>query len=324
MLNFLCCCQRRRRLSDDDSLPLRSHSHLDAAVLRSHSDAGLPHAFSREQDETAEVFYSPRSISGEPDIEAAVVNTDMVLSADASIARTETSADAGEAGTAEVSPEAPASKTGLLSSTVYSFRACLSHSDHTMAQELRRADFLDGLLAYSAVLNSLGEGMGSYLDSNIKKLTNSKASSSLSGYREWLLSELPTHSSTGYKCYADESAWMANLWIGWTLEFFVEFFAQLLRGLETKHGIEAAYKCTLYNHHNFFQRKTFSMAMGRLPGRDAILEALRGTAGADENDVLRELDEFVSAGRTIVHFCLQVNEELDQRLKEQRQIHVKA
>ncbi|CAK0894999.1 unnamed protein product, partial [Prorocentrum cordatum] len=69
-------------------------------------------------------------------------------------------------------------------------------------------------------------------------------------YRAWLVSELPVHAATKYREYLDNSAWMANLWIGWSLEFFVELFAHLHKGQDTKAGVDLAYKQTLSKHHN--------------------------------------------------------------------------
>merc|ERR1719401_1723904 len=129
--------------------------------------------------------------------------------------------------------------------------------------------------------------MGSHIEGNVQKLRKSKADPNKEGYRDWLLSELPVHEATGYKEYVDESAWMANLWIGWTLEFFVEFFAALHDGKDTKQSVDLAYKNTLYNHHNFFQRTAFMTAVRQLPSRDDIFAKLKGPGSPA--DVQRDL-----------------------------------
>merc|ERR1719221_693727 len=114
--------------------------------------------------------------------------------------------------------------------------------------------------------------MGDHLLSNTEKLRRSKASKGESSYGPWLLSELPVHAANGYKGYVDDSAWMANLWIGWSMEFFVEMFAEIHEGQETKAAVDAAYRKTLCNHHNFFQRAAFNTAVKSLPPRDKMME----------------------------------------------------
>lgn len=211
-------------------------------------------------------------------------------------------------------PAAPPS--GLLGATIVGFRAavapatleCLSTGlSTTPLLELQREPLLEGLDAFAIALDTLGGSMGSYLRTNIAKLRRSKASRSQAGYRPWLLSELPVHASTGYKCYADDSAWMANLWIGWSLEFFVELFAELEQGRETKESAEAAYNRSLYGHHNFFQRAAFKAAVGKLPARRDMPAS-----------VLADVAEFVRLGRGVVEFCLRVNTELDERRQLER------
>ncbi|CAK0895000.1 unnamed protein product, partial [Prorocentrum cordatum] len=130
-------------------------------------------------------------------------------------------------------------------------------------------------------------------------------------YRAWLVSELPVHAATKYREYLDNSAWMANLWIGWSLEFFVELFAHLHKGQDTKAGVDLAYKQTLSKHHNIrvLQRTAFSAAVKKLPSPGHLLERLRGD-GASAEDVSRDLAAFVALGHAIARCCSQVNEDL--------------
>lgn len=188
-------------------------------------------------------------------------------------------------------------------------------------KEVDRMPFIDGLSEYAKVLNHMGGGMGSYLESNIVKLRSSKADQNKSGYRDWLLTELPVHQQTSYQKYVDDSAWMANLWIGWTLEFFAELFAELHQGQDTKAAADAAYNRTLYNHHNFFQRTAFTAAVKKLPPRDDIFAKLRGEASFE--DVRQEVAEFVRLARPLAVFCLDVNEMLDQRMQAEKKVFLK-
>jgi len=188
-----------------------------------------------------------------------------------------------------------------------------------LAEDLFQAPLLEGLEAYAGALDALGGSLGGYLLSNVKKIRQSKADWNLSSYRAFLQSELPVHGATGYKCYVDESAWMGNLWMSWTLEFFVELFAQLHSGLETRQSVDVAYKQTLYHHHNFFQRSAFSAAVRSLPPRAKILESLCGGDKVDTSDIVEDIGDFVVVGRAAAKFCMQLNEELDLRLQQERQ-----
>jgi len=215
-------------------------------------------------------------------------------------------------------------KPSLLSPVVQHFEAAVQGNDSGGSgetREVKRVAFIDGLEEYAKLLDAMGGDMGSYLAANTKKLRSSKADKSKVGYREWLLTELPVHGSNGYKEYVDESAWMANLWIGWTLEFFVEMFARLHEGKDTKQSVDLAYKQTLYNHHNFFQRTAFNAAVRQLPERAKILNRLQGSGTSE--DVKRELGNFVRLGRPLAAFCSKTNEELDLRLQAERKAYLK-
>jgi len=216
----------------------------------------------------------------------------------------------------------PAATRGALWPVVERFESAVGPAGAAgSVAEVQRDPFVDGLQAYAGLLDKMGGSMGSYLETNIKKLKNSKADRTKPGYRDWLLSELPVHQASGYREYVDESAWMANLWLGWTLEFFVEFFAQLREGKETKPSADVAYEKTLSHHHNFFQRNAFKAAVGRLPRREDILVALQGSAST--SDAEQELAAFVAVGRPLVAFCLKTNEMLSNRLQEERKVYLR-
>lgn len=186
------------------------------------------------------------------------------------------------------------------------------------AAELLRVSFVSGMEAYVSVLNRLSGGMGDYLDANVKKLKASKADPSVKHYRAWILTELPVHGPK-YQGYVDNSAFMGNLWIAWTLEFFVEFFAELSQGKETKGSggaVELAYNRSLYNHQNYFQRQSFYMAMKGLPSRSEMLNLLKDTAQIE--DAIREVTAFVMVGRIIVKFLLDTNEVVSKEIEEEK------
>ncbi|CAK0827654.1 unnamed protein product [Prorocentrum cordatum] len=241
----------------------------------------------------------------------------------ASLAAPAAPAAAAGAATANPAPPAPPvpRKAGLLGPTVRNFERALEGRGAGTPREVRRVPLLEGLEAYASALDAMGGNMGSYLVANTKKLRASKADPGEGGYRAWALSELPVHERNGYKGYVDDSAWMANLWIGRMLEFFVELFAQLSGGAETGSAAEVAYRQTLQNHHSFLQRAAFTQAIKQLPDRRHILARLKGSA--ELGDAERDISEFVALGRPIASFCLRLNEELDARLQAERRAYVR-
>jgi len=74
----------------------------------------------------------------------------------------------------------------------------------------------------------------------------------------------------------------------------------------------------LYNHHNFIQRTAFSSAVGRLPSRQNLLQAIRGAGGPEGPDVLADMGNFVEVGGLVVLFLGQVNSDCDALMKEAR------
>eukprot|EP00928_Gymnodinium_smaydae_P067219 TRINITY_DN50165_c0_g1_i1.p1 TRINITY_DN50165_c0_g1~~TRINITY_DN50165_c0_g1_i1.p1 ORF type:complete len:317 (-),score=67.31 TRINITY_DN50165_c0_g1_i1:30-980(-) len=210
------------------------------------------------------------------------------------------------------------SKSGLLGPVVAYFEAALVPSGSgSAASDLRRAPLIDAIEAFAAVLDQIapGAGMGDHLTLNTKKLRDSQADASHELYKAWMLSELPVH-GPGFSGYADNSAWMGNLWMSWTLQFFVEFFALLDEGQDTRASADGAYKETLYNHHNFLQRGGFNAAVRRLPSRQDMYKLLQGDIDAD--GVEREVGLFVKVARPAVRLCLEVNDMVSERMKEEK------
>jgi len=216
-------------------------------------------------------------------------------------------------------PVLVAKKSGKLGPVVRALEDAVKLDGVGKASEVLKDPLIEALEACVIVLDTLQQKLGSNLQINCKKLRNAKASPWEKSYRPWLLTELPVHQATGYKSYVDESAFMANLWIGWTLEFFVEMFALLRKGSETKLSAESAYKKTLSHHHGFVQRTVFQSALAGLPPRKALLEKLQGDAS--EDDLYRELDIFVKLGRSLVLFCSESSAECNRRMQEEQKIY---
>jgi len=211
---------------------------------------------------------------------------------------------------------APPERSGVLGPVVARLEAALILGGSGKTEDLVKEPFIQGVEAYADVLNELGGGMGSYFVANTKKLRNSLASANESMYRAWILSELPVHAHTRRESYVDESAWMANLWIAWTLEFFVELFSKIHAGIDTRPGADSVYQQTLYKHHNMVQKAAFKTALRKLPVRIKMFESLQGTA--EIADVERDFARFVAVGRPIVRYCLDMNDELARTLQEAR------
>jgi len=131
-------------------------------------------------------------------------------------------------------PQASPRRPSLLTPALLGLEAAMAgHLDVASGGvlELDRFPLIEGLVAYAQALDALGGGMGGFLQTNIDKLRKSKADASLTGFREWMLSELPVHAANGYRGYVDDSAWMANLWVWWTMEFFCGILRAAVRGL---------------------------------------------------------------------------------------------
>jgi len=206
--------------------------------------------------------------------------------------------------------------SGILGLVIHGFRVATVLGPAGDVTEVHRSPFIDSLEICAGALDKMGASMGNCLRTNTKKLRASKADAAEASYRSWLLSELPVHATTGFKNYADASAWMANLWIGWSLEFVVEMFALLQKGDEAKTAFEKAYRRTLSTHHNFFQRTAFNTAVRGIPSRKAVFEQLRGDS--EVSCVLEDMAAFLALGRPLVKFCLQVNVELETRMQAAR------
>lgn len=225
------------------------------------------------------------------------------------------SADGVASGVDEAVPTRPPSERGPLGCAMQLLQRAVVLETHGEVYEVQRTLFVEGLDALADALDKVGGNMGSYLKVNTTKLRKSKAASSEESYHEWLLTELPTHAVTNFKEYADDSAWMANLWIGWTLEFFVVWFALLHGGKDMKTSFDMAYKQTLQQHHTFFQRTAFTSAAKRLPSREKFFQVL-----GDESDVARDVANFVAIGGPVVRFCSRINDEVSSLLQEERRV----
>lgn len=212
---------------------------------------------------------------------------------------------------------APVQAKTKLSQTAQLFCAAVTMAGPGRASAVQRAPYIDGVESFAAVLNELNSGMGDYLLKDVKKLRASKADASESSYGPWLLSEAPVHAQTGYKSYVDDSAWMANLWIYRTLDFFVELFAQLAQGNDTRQAVDTAYGQTLSKHHNFVQRQSFNFAAKQLPNRVEFLKKLAGKEGSVP-DVERDFQSIVTTGRCIVVFCDDMNKQVELRMEVER------
>mmetsp|Transcript_63591 Transcript_63591/g.110828 ORF Transcript_63591/g.110828 Transcript_63591/m.110828 type:complete len:458 (+) Transcript_63591:56-1429(+) len=178
---------------------------------------------------------------------------------------------------------------------------------------------------FTAVLDKLG-GIGRFLSGNIKKMKNAKVASG-DDYAQWLLSELPVHAAKQYKDVADPSAAVANMWIAWILEFFVECFANIQKGQETAESIDDAYKRTLSSHHNYVMRKAFLAGVsGQMPSRQQFLLLLRGGSSDGGNrspaiqdpTAIQEVEEFVKIGRGVVRYMKDLNDDVFQSLEAER------
>jgi len=197
------------------------------------------------------------------------------------------------------------------------FSEALSLGSDGQVVSMKRSGFVKGMENLTALLDQLSGGMGSYIENNVKKLLNSKASASEEDYQAWMRSELPVHAAAGYKGYVDDSAWMANLWIWWTLEFFVEMFAGVVESTSSmKVCADEAFKKTLYNHQNFFQRTAFTTAMKALPDRNALIAKFQGDETPD--DVLLDIATFVSLGRPLCSYLGEINGQVDNLLQSEK------
>jgi hypothetical protein len=210
-------------------------------------------------------------------------------------------------------------KQGLLGPTVCSFKAAVVLGDHGKVVSADRELLIQSLERYVVVLDEMG-GFGSYISGNCKKLRASKATATESDYEAWMRSELPVHASTKYKDFVDPSAWVANVWIARILEFMVELFANLHRGMEMSPSIDAAYKETLYAHHNFIMRSAFMVGIKQMPTRAKLFQKLQGDAMRD--DAMVELEEFVALGRPVVRYLFEMHEVVEGMLQSERKAYL--
>jgi hypothetical protein len=219
---------------------------------------------------------------------------------------------------AEAPQEDPPGNKSLVGPSNRSLSEALSLGSDGRLVSLNRRGFLEFMDSTTALLDLVSGGsIGSYLQPNIKKMRNSKASASEDNYRAWMLSELPVHAAAGYKGYVDNSAWMANIWTWWTLEFFIELFAGIVESTSSMKVLAAeVHNRTLYNHQNFFQRTAFTTGMKQLPDRNGLLGKLHGEGTPD--DVLRDLATLVSLGRPLITYLGEVNGAVENLLQAEK------
>lgn len=154
---------------------------------------------------------------------------------------------------------------------------------------LRRDLFIESLDRMAEALDNFPGGLGSHITVNAVKLRRAECDSSEEYYDPWIHSELPVHVAAGCKGYIDPSAWMANLWLGWIIEFLARFFLFLAEPWRAVADVddpkvsircfEAAYKETLSKHHGVVQRGIFLAGAKRMPSRDRCLALLGQTKG---------------------------------------------
>jgi len=265
----------------------------------------------------------PAKVEPEPVADSNLTKKEIEPVADSQLVKTEPEPEVAANQPEAANPPAeapignPPGNKSLLGPTNRIFSEALSCSSDGQVVSMKRTEFVEGVESIAELLDQLGGGMGSYLVTNTKKLRNSKASASEEDFRAWMRSELPVHAAAGYKGYVDESAWMANLWIWWTLEFFVELFAGVVESTsDMKVCADEAYKKTLYNHQNFFQRTAFQAAMKKLPDRAGVTVKFQGDATPD--DVFRDVATFISLGRPLVRYLGEINEEVDTLLQSEK------
>jgi hypothetical protein len=211
-------------------------------------------------------------------------------------------------------------KLGLVGPVVQKLQASYILDSTGSIYSMRRKGFVDGIEACASLLEALGGGIGGYLLTNAQKLRNSKATSTEDCFRAWLMSEMPVHKATSYKNYVDDSAFMANLWIGWLMEFFAELFRLLHQGGETKACVTGAYGQTLKAHHNVFQSTAFHTATRNMPSRQKLYETLRGSDPnmASLTDVNRDVGVFAECAKAVAGFCQRLADQVSSRMAEER------
>lgn len=156
-------------------------------------------------------------------------------------------------------------------------------------------------------------GFGRHLQQNIGKLKSSRAMSSSRDYKEALLSEIPLHARSDYRDYADPSAGVASIWIGWILEFFVEMLANVDRGRDPTRCIFDAYWKTLSHHQGMLQRRAFRIGLRRTRNRRKMLVLLRENAHF-------EVEQFVKAARPVVRYLQELHEIQFKLFKAERKL----
>jgi len=226
------------------------------------------------------------------------------------------SAEGGTLPTAR--PPAERTSQTLLAPSLYKFEDLLplAQQKNGLIVELPRDQVIEALDCYAEVLNKIGGGMGWHITLNTKKMRKSKTDKSKDNFHEWILTELPTHEKVK-QGWQDDSAWMSNRWIGYMLDFFVEFFEELSAGQDSKAALDASYQRTLVKHHTFLMRKAFGAATSVIPNREKLMNILQGPSGSAE-DLQNDIVRFVKVIKPFLRFLIQTEKDCERLLEEHR------
>lgn len=214
---------------------------------------------------------------------------------------------------------------GVLRPVIAQLKKAAMLDTEQQVTDLQSADFLDGLQAFTLVLELVGWHVNDLLTTDLEKLRRSMAKYGKASYREWLQNEIPVHAESGYKEYADESAAMANLWVARNLRFFAEMFGLLADGHETSDAVHVAYSRTLQDHHGFIQRQAFFLVMAQIPDGAQLLKVLEGEVLIGAEKVVQELLELSDVGTRISDYLFRMDRDIVmENEKRQEQFEVDA
>ncbi|CAE7728701.1 unnamed protein product, partial [Symbiodinium necroappetens] len=231
---------------------------------------------------------------------------------------------------------------GVLRPVIAQLKKAAMLDTEQQVTDLLSADFLEGLQAFTLVLELVGWHVNDLLTTDLEKLRRSMAKYGKASYREWLQNEIPVHAESGYKEYADESAAMANLWVARNLRFFAEMFGLLADGHETSDAVHVAYSRTLQDHHGFIQRQAgqakaasfdrvyfgvqaFFLVMAQIPDGAKLLKVLEGEVLIGTEKVVQELLELSDVGTRISDYLFRMDRDIVmENEKRQEQFEVDA
>ncbi|CAE7649252.1 unnamed protein product [Symbiodinium sp. CCMP2456] len=214
---------------------------------------------------------------------------------------------------------------GVLRPVIVQLKKAAMLDTEQQVTDLLSEDFLEGLQAFTLVLELVGWHVNDLLTTDLEKLRRSMAKYGKASYREWLQNEIPVHAESGYKEYADESAAMANLWVARNLRFFAEMFGLQADGHETTDAVRVAYSRTLQDHHGFIQRQAFFLVMAQIPDGAKLLRVLEGEVLIGTEKVVQELLELSDVGTRISDYLFRMDRDIVmENEKRQEQFEVDA